>query len=132
MYTDVTLLRDYPLFAVLSDNDRIVLASQLEEVRFPAGTRVFHRSDPGGSVYVVCSGRVELSVHNDQGDRIHLETAEPGNFFGELSLLDGQPRSADAYAVEETLCLCIDRKDLIYLFRSHPDAALGMLTVMAK
>jgi uncharacterized membrane protein len=75
---------------------------------------------------------VELSVHSDQGDRIHLETAETGNFFGELSLLDGEPRSADAYAIEETLCLRIDRQDLLFLFRSQPDAALGMLTVMAK
>lgn len=132
MPTDVALLEQVPLFSVLTETDRALLATQLEEERFATGTRIFHRGDPGGSVYVVCSGRVELSVHSDQGDRIHLETAEAGNFFGELSLLDGDPRSADAYALEETHCLRIDRKDLAFLFRSQPDAALGMLTVMAK
>ena len=132
MATDVSLLQEVPLFSVLSEADRGLLATQLEEERFAQGTRIFHRGDPGGSVYVVCSGRVELSVHSDQGDRIHLETAEPGHFFGELSLLDGEPRSADAYAVEETLCLRIDRQDLQFLFRTQPDAALAMLTVMGK
>ena len=132
MAADASLLLQIPLFSTLSDADRATLATHVDEEHFQAGDSIFVRGDPGGSVYVICAGRVELSVRSDQGDRITLETAEAGNFFGELSLLDGEPRSADANALDETHCLRVDREDLLALFRVQADTALSMLNVMAR
>jgi uncharacterized membrane protein len=132
MPTDSSLLEEVPLFAALSEADRATLASHAEEVRFLSGDRIFRRGDPGGTLYIVCNGRVEITLESNEGERIVLETAEAGHFFGELSLVDGEARSANAYALEETLCLRIDRNDLIALFRARPDSALDVLNVMAS
>jgi CRP/FNR family cyclic AMP-dependent transcriptional regulator len=126
------MLMDVPLFRELDGDERAVLAAQAEEVSFAAQTRVFSRGDAGDSFYVVSHGKVELSVDSTTGERRLLGTAGPGEFFGELSLLDGGARSADATAVEETRAVEIDRGDLIELFRVHPAAALDVLSVTGK
>src|SRR5262249_34430978 len=104
----------------------------LDEVRFAAGQVIFRRADQGGAIFVVAQGAVEISTEDTTGRRIVFETSGPGDFFGELSLLDGAPRSTDAKAVEDTLALRIDRHDLEHLFRAHPEAALDFLTVMGR
>src|SRR5450755_4147835 len=126
------MLQDVPLFRELDAEERAVLAAQAEELSFAAQTRVFSRGDAGDSFYVVSHGKVELSVDSTTGERRLLGTAGPGEFFGELSLLDGGARSADATAVEETRAVEIDRGDLIELFRVHPAAALDVLSVTGK
>ena len=126
------LLTDVPLLRTLDADERAVLAAQATERTWPGGTRIFNRGDPGDSFYVVSQGKVELSVDSTTGERRLLGTAGPGEFFGELSLLDGGPRSADAHAAEDTRAVEIDRADLTELFRLHPDAALDVLTVTGK
>jgi CRP/FNR family transcriptional regulator, cyclic AMP receptor protein len=126
------VLMDVPLFRELDGDERAVLAAQAEEVSWAAQTRVFSRGDAGDSFYVVSHGKVELSVDSTTGERRVLGSAGPGEFFGELSLLDGGARSADAIAVEDTRGVEIDRGDLIELFRVHPAAALDVLSVTGK
>jgi len=63
---------------------------------------IFKRGDPGGSIFIVASGEVEILVEDTIGQRIVFETAKTDDFFGELSLLDGDPRSASALAIGET------------------------------
>jgi len=126
------LLTDVPLLRTLDAAERAVLAAQASERTWPAGTRIFHRGDPGDSFYVVSEGRVELSIDSTTGERRLLGTAGPGEFFGELSLLDGGARSADAVAAEATRAVEIDRADLAELFRLHPTAALDVLAVTGK
>ncbi|MBF5045948.1 DUF1003 domain-containing protein [Aggregicoccus sp. 17bor-14] len=132
MPADATLLTEVPLFAELDEAERAVLAAQLDEVRVAAGARVFSRGDPGGAIYIVAEGEVEISVEDTTGQRIVFETACRGDFFGELSLLDGDPRSADALAVKETRALRVDRQDLQLLFQRHPGSAMDVLTVMGR
>ena len=132
MPADATLLAEVPLFATLDDTERALLAAQLDEVHVAQGARVFSRGDPGGAIYIVADGEVEISVEDTTGQRIVFETAGRGDFFGELSLLDGDPRSADALAVKETRALRVDRQDLALLFRRHPDSAMDVLTVMGR
>ena len=132
MPADATLLQEVPLFAALEEAERALLAAQLEEVRVPAGARVFSRGDPGGAIYIVADGEVQISVEDTTGQRIVFETAGRGDFFGELSLLDGDPRSADALAMRDTRALRVDRQDLALLFSRHPSSAMDVLTVMGR
>jgi uncharacterized membrane protein len=132
MTPDVSLLKEVPLFKLLDDTERAMLAAQLDVVEFRKGERVFSVGDPGGAIFLVSAGLVELSLEVSTGEVIVLERVEPGDFFGEMSLLDGDPRSADATALEDTRALRIDRNDLRYLFSKQPDAALDLLTAMGR
>lgn len=126
------LLAPVPLFALLDANERQLLAERLDEVHFAQGQTLFSYGDPGDSLYVVVSGEVELFVKNDTGERIVLETARPGDFFGEISLLDQGPRTASGVALSEVRALLVDRGDLAEFFRLRPEAALDMLAATGR
>ena len=125
-------LAEVPLFSLLDTNERAILAAQVDAVQLSHGELVFSYGEPGDSMYIVRSGVVELFFKNDTGDRILLETARAGDFFGEISLLDGGPRTASALVVEDLEALKVDRGDLDELLRLQPHAALDMLTATGK
>src|SRR5690349_20445419 len=126
------LLADVPLFALLDAQERAVLAERVEAVRFPEGTTIFHVGDPGTSMYVVTSGDVQLSVETKTGEEVFLENPGPGDFFGEISLLDEGPRTATARAKTAVCALEIDRGDLDELFRLKPAAAMDLLAATGR
>ncbi len=132
MPADTSLLQSVPLFEKLHEDERALLANQLDEVSFRAGQLIFKRGDPGGSIFIVASGEVEIFVEDNTGQRIVFETAKGGDFFGELSLLDGDPRSASSLAISDTKALRVDREDLQMLFTRHPSAAMDVLAVMGR
>ena len=96
MGADPEILAEVPFFSLLDEQERAALAERVDTVSKPAGTTLFNYGDPGDSLYVVRAGEVEIFFKNDTGERIVLETARPGDFFGEISLLDGGPRTASA------------------------------------
>jgi CRP/FNR family cyclic AMP-dependent transcriptional regulator len=126
------LLAPVPLFALLDATERQLLAERLDEVHFAQGQALFSYGDPGDSLYVIISGEVELFVKNDTGERIVLETARPGDFFGEISLLDQGPRTASAVALSDVRALLVDHGDLAEFFRLRPEAALDMLAATGR
>lgn len=130
MATDASWLTDVGFFKLLDDDERAVLAQQIERRTFPAGTTIFHEGDPGGIMYVIRSGQVELWLYDEDRQRVVLATFEEGDFFGELSLLDQEPRSATATTLTDTEVLIIDRTDLQLLFKQKPDAALDVISVL--
>ena len=132
MPTDAALLASVPFFQYLDDEEREVLAQQLEAVSLPAGQLVFQVNDPGGTMFVIRQGRVEVFFKDDTGERIVLETPGPGEVFGELSFLDGGGRSASVLVVEHLEALAVDRDDLDHLFRIHPEAGLDVITAMGN
>lgn len=132
MPADTALLASVPLFERLDEEERALLAAQLDDVSFDAGQVVFRRGDPGGSIFIVVSGAVEIFVEDTVGQRVVFETAKAGDFFGELSLLDGDPRSASSVALEATRAVRLDRNDLELLFKRHPTAAMDVLAVIGK
>src|SRR3569832_1836668 len=83
-------------------------------------------------MFIVHTGQVELFVKDKAGQKIVLHVAEPGEIFGELSLLDGGSRTATGVAVTTTALWILDREDLQQLFRKRPDAALDMLAAMGR
>jgi uncharacterized membrane protein len=125
-------LADVPLFSLLDDTERATLAERVELVRFKVGQAVFNYGDPGDSMFIVRSGAVEISFKNDTGEKIVLETARPGDFFGEISLLDGGPRTASAIVVEDLDAIRVDRGDLDELVRLKPETAIDMLTATGR
>ncbi len=132
MPTHSEVLASVPFFALLDDQERATLAERIDEVSFPAGHNLFNRGDPGDSLYVVLSGVVEMWFKNDTGDRIVLETARAGDFFGEISLLDGGPRNTAALVTEDATMLVVDRGDLDEFFRLRPAAALDLLAATGR
>lgn len=132
MPADTSLLAEVPLFERFDEAERAVLAAQLDEVEFKAGETIFQRGDPGGAIFIVAEGEVEIFIEDSTGHRIVFETAKRGDFFGELSLLDGDPRSASAQAHLHTKALRVDRQDLEFLFTRHPTAAMDILAVIGR
>jgi uncharacterized membrane protein len=132
MPTDAALLAGVPFFQYLDDHEREVLARQIDEVRIPAGEMVFQVNDPGGTMFVIRAGCVEVFFKDDTGERIVLETPGPGEVFGEISFLDGGGRTASVVATEDLEALAVDRDDLEHLFRIHPEAGLDIITAMGN
>ena len=132
MPTDVALLAEVPFFQLLDDEERASLASQLELVSIPAGQVVFEYGDPGDSLFLVRSGAAEVFFRDDTGERIVLERPSAGDFFGELSLLDGGPRSASVVASEDLQLLRLDRDDLDEFLKRHPTAAISLLAATGR
>lgn len=132
MATDAALLAEVPLFQFLDDDERADLAASLDEVRFAAGHLIFSAGDPGDAMYVIRSGEVEIFFKDNTGNKIVLERPGPGDFFGELSMLDRGSRSASALADTDVEALRVDQADLDQLVRSHPQASLDMLSAMGR
>ena len=132
MASTVEVLAEVPLFALLDEQERAALAERVDLVRFAVGHVIFNYGDPGDSMYIVKAGRVEIWVRNDTGDKIVLEEALPGDFFGEISLLDGGPRTASAYVVEALDAIKVDRADLDELVRIKPPTAMDLLTATGR
>jgi uncharacterized membrane protein len=132
MSADPQILTEVPLFQALEPAERAALAARVDTVREPAGKLLFQYGDPGESLYIVRSGAVEIFSKNDTGERIVLETAGPGDFFGEISLLDGGPRTASALVTRELEAVIVDRGDLEALLQVRPAAAMDLLTAAGR
>jgi CRP/FNR family cyclic AMP-dependent transcriptional regulator len=126
------LLAEVPLFQLLDGEERFLLAAELDIVSYDAGAVIFSYGDPGDSLYVIRKGEVEVFFKDDTGERIVLETARAGDFFGELSLLDNGPRTASVVVTRELEALRVDRGDLDHLLKLHPESALELMTAMGK
>jgi CRP/FNR family transcriptional regulator, cyclic AMP receptor protein len=129
---DPNLLRQIPLFELLDDDEIKSLAAQLDQKHYLKGQMIFSEGDAGGMMYVVQAGKVEVFIKDADGDMVHLDDVEKGEIFGELSLLDNEPRSANAKAVDDTMLYVIDRHDLEILFQSHLHAAFDVMAMLGK
>jgi CRP/FNR family transcriptional regulator, cyclic AMP receptor protein len=125
-------LVDVPFLALLDDEQRELLATRLDTVREPAGKSMFMYGDPGDSAYIIRKGVVEIYSKNDTGERLVLETARVGDFFGEISLLDGGPRTASAVVIEDLEAILVDRGDLEEFLRICPAAAINLLAASGR
>jgi uncharacterized membrane protein len=126
------MLAEVPFFSLLDDQERATLAERLDLVKVPAGETLYNTGDPGDSLFVVRAGEVEIFFKNDTGERIVLERAGVGDFFGETSLMDGGPRTASAVVLEDLEALVVDRGDLDEFLRLRPEAALALLSASGR
>jgi CRP/FNR family transcriptional regulator, cyclic AMP receptor protein len=132
MAADPEILTEVPLFQLLDADERAALAAKVERVSAPAGKTLFSYGDPGDSLYIVREGEVEIFFKNDTGDKIVLERSGPGDFFGELSLIDAGPRTATALVTKDLQAVMVDREDIEALLKQHPAAAMDLLTATGR
>lgn len=130
MPIDQQLLSEIDLFDYNDDEDKKALASVVERVQLRAGEILFEKGDPGDSLYIVRSGKVELFIRATAGEKIVLTVAEENDLFGELAVLDKGARTATAIAIEDSELIGLDRDKLLLLFQRKPDAALDMIGAM--
>lgn len=115
-----TILGQSQIFGALDADARAAVAGRLRPVTFPAGHLIFARGDQGEDLYIVLSGRVRLSVLTIDGRELTFTHASEGAIFGEIAMLDGKARTADATTVEETSAMLLSRADLQGLMASTP------------
>ncbi len=126
------VLKSFPLFADLSEEDLEDIEKIVHKKSFSKGEIILYQFDPGDSLYIISRGKVKVVLFSRDGKEVLLSTLGPGEFFGEMALLDGLPRSASVVATEDSELLVLKRKDFIELIRNHPEIALRILTIMSK
>ena len=123
-------IRSVPLFASLDDEAAVDLRNLLSDKMVPQNTRLFRQGDIGDAMYLIESGRVRISIHDDDEQELTLTELAQGDFFGEMSIIDGRQRSADAHVIEDARLAVLSRDAFLSFVRTNPDVALEMLSAL--
>ena len=107
------------------------LASHAHQVHYPPGRRIFSKGDAGQGLLAVLSGVVKISVPSEDGKEIVLNLIGPNEIFGEIALLDGGPRTADATALSQCELLLLDRRDVLPILMEEPAVSIKLLEVVS-
>ena len=124
------VLEQSPLFAQLDENSRHELISLAMPRSFGAGEPVCRVGDPGGSMMAVLAGTVRISMPTVKGKEVILADLRPGQLFGEIALLDGKPRSANATALTKCDVLVLERRNVIPFLERNPAACLQLMELL--
>jgi CRP/FNR family transcriptional regulator, cyclic AMP receptor protein len=128
----LSLLRDHPLFRELPPATLDRIAAYLRRRSVPKGTVIFRKGDPGVGLIGVLSGAVKISVASADGRDIVLNIIREGEIFGEIALLDGRARTADATAMSDCELMTIERREFIPFLRSQPDVTLKLMEILCS
>lgn len=128
----IETLRQVPLFESLDDEAAKELCELLETLDCKAGISLFRAGDVGDAMYVIERGKILICVQATDGHEVTLAELERGDFFGEMALLGGQRRSADAVVAEDARLAVLSRQHFLSFMRSTPNVALEMLTALAN
>ncbi len=120
-------IRSVPLFASLDDNATRELRNLLRRRRASAGSALFRAGDQGDAMYLIEKGRVRISITDDDKKEITLAELAQGDFFGEMAIIDGKQRSADATIAEDAQLAVLSREDFLRFIKNNPAVALEML-----
>ena len=126
------VLRAVPLFALLDDEEAAVLAGQVEMKRFAPRQRIYKIGDVSGQAYILVSGQVRVSTVDEDHQEVVVDEPVPGEFFGFASMLDQTAHQTGAMALEESVCIEVDRKDIAILLQRKPMAGMDMLAVLGR
>lgn len=126
------VLRQVPLFASVPAAELEALAPYLRERRFPRGTMILMQGDPGDALYLIASGQVKVVLIGEDGREVILSVLAAGSFFGEMALLDGEPRSAHVVAMEDSTLLQLRREDFQHRLRASPELGAGLLRELSQ
>jgi uncharacterized membrane protein len=132
MACDPEVLRHVPLFALLDDEEAAVLSAQVEMKKFAPRQRIYKMGDPAGRAYVMVSGRVRVTTVDEDHQEVVVDEPSHGEFFGFASMLEETPHQTDAIALEETVAIEVERKDIAVLLQRKPLAGIDMLTVLGR
>ena len=126
----LSLLRNHPLFSDLPPAALEHLGSYMKTRKVEKGATIFSKGDPGPGLMGVLAGTVKVTVASADGKDIVLNVFHEGDIFGEIALLDGRPRTADAIAVSDCELAVIERREFIPFLRDQPDVALKFIEIL--
>lgn len=126
-----SFLREVSLFSGLSDSELRKLESVVEERSFRKNEIIFRAQEPGTALFLIKRGRVKVSMNDKSGREIILGILEAGDFFGEMSLLDSEPRSATVSSLEPCQALIVSRDQFLQFIPRHPELVMKMLTTLS-
>jgi CRP-like cAMP-binding protein len=124
------LLKTVPIFSELGEADFDTLAKLATRRRYPKDTVVFFENDEGDALFMILEGRIRVTILGDDGREVILTVLGPGDFFGEMALLDHEPRSATAIAAEETELISLHRADFQGLLAENPSISTALIRVL--
>jgi len=125
-------LRSVPLFGSLDDHAATELRALLTVEDIPSGQQLFRKGDGGDAMYLIESGRIRISITDQDAQEVTLADLAQGDFFGEMALIDGRKRSADARVVEDARLTILSRPSFLTFVRANPDVALEMLSALSE
>jgi CRP/FNR family transcriptional regulator, cyclic AMP receptor protein len=125
-------VKQVPLFQSLDSADNRRIGELLRDRHLKKGDVLFRKGDEGKTLYLVTRGKIKISVMSRLGDEVTLAIMSTGEFFGEMALLDGMPRSADAIALEDTDLLFLDRTEFLAVVLGNENAAKAILSALAQ
>ena len=126
------LLKELPVFKNLSDNYLSQFAGDFIVFQVKKGETVFYQSDSSTDLYIVLEGAVRASLLNQEGQELVLATFDKGDFFGEMSLLDGKPRSATMIAAEDSILGMLKREKFLSAVKNDPMIAIDLLSALVQ
>ena len=126
------VLKQVPLFSLLDEEETAVLAAQVELRRFEARQRIYKAGDAGGRAYVLVAGAVRVTTVDEDQQEVVVDEPSAGEFFGFASMLDQTAHQTTAVALEESVCVEVDRHDISALLQSKPEAGMDMLAVLGR
>jgi len=127
-----SLLSRHFLLAQLAPGELDRVLGIVTERQLKNGQVIFQKGDPGASLMAVLHGRVKIGAYSEDGKEIILNIVEPGQIFGEIALLDGKERTADATAMGPTTLLVLDRRDFIPFLEKNPKIAVRLIEVLCE
>ncbi|MFP4477168.1 MAG: Crp/Fnr family transcriptional regulator [Desulfatibacillaceae bacterium] len=126
------LLKQIPLFKELTDDEAEELTSMLRTQKVKQGEVLFRKGSEGTTLYVIAQGAVKIVLPSRLGDEMIVTIFSEGDFFGEMALLDGQPRSADAVAVEPSRLYLLNRSDFMRFLKQSETAIESVLSCLSE
>ncbi len=125
-----TIFAGHPLFGALTEPDLDSAIRMTQIRRFAKGTTIFAKGDDGSSMMAVLSGTIKISSVTADGKEVVLNLIGVGQIFGEIALLDGKPRTADASALSDCELVVFERRDFLPMLRANPDLALRIIVLL--
>lgn len=127
----LNLLDNIPLFEGFKQSEKERLAGLLRKHNIKKGDILFRKDDEGNSFYIIYKGRVKIVLKSSQEDEITLAVFGGGDFFGEMAILNGMPRSADAVAMEDTQLYSLNRMDFLSFLINNEHAVQSLLATLS-
>jgi CRP/FNR family cyclic AMP-dependent transcriptional regulator len=125
-------LRAVPLFSLFDEDEICVLANEVEIKDFVPRQRIYKIGDNSGRAYVMVSGKVRVTIFDEDHQEVVVDEPSAGEFFGFASMLEQTPHQTNALSLEETQCIEVDRHDIAVLLERKPHAGMDMLTVLGR
>jgi uncharacterized membrane protein len=131
MSSTLEALRQAPLFALFDEEELALLAAKVEIKTFATRQRIYKTGDPGGQGYVIVDGSVTVSTVDHDNQEVVVDQPGPGEFFGFAAMLGQTPHQTDAVTAAPSVCIEIDRNDILTLLERKPHAGMDLLAVLS-